>query len=55
MPLYAYRGRSAGGELVTGRLEAPDSGTAADQLASTGVTPSAANKRTSATKSSPSR
>jgi MSHA biogenesis protein MshG len=39
MPLYAYRGRSAGGELVTGRLEAPDSGTAADQLASTGVTP----------------
>ena len=39
MPVFAYRARSARGELVTGKLEAPDSGAVADQLLSTGVTP----------------
>lgn len=39
MPVFAYRGRAAGGELVTGRVEAADSGAAADQLTSTGITP----------------
>jgi len=39
MPLFAYRGRGARGELVTGTLEGPDQNTIADQLLSTGVTP----------------
>src|SRR5262245_61626861 len=39
MPVFAYRGRGARGELVTGTLEAPDQNTVADQLLSTGVTP----------------
>lgn len=39
MPQFAYRGRGAGGELVTGIIEATDQGAAADQLLSTGVTP----------------
>jgi len=39
MPLYAYRGRSAAGELVTGRVDAADQGAVADQLMSSGVTP----------------
>jgi MSHA biogenesis protein MshG len=39
MPLFAYRGRGARGELVTGTLEAPDQGAVADQLLNTGVTP----------------
>jgi len=39
VPIFAYRGRGARGELVTGSLEAPDEGTVADQLLSTGVTP----------------
>ena len=39
MPHFAYRGRNARGDLVTGTLEGPDSGTIADQLFNTGVTP----------------
>ncbi len=39
MPVFAYRGRGARGELVTGTLEAPDQGAVADQLLNTGVTP----------------
>src|SRR6185436_3525823 len=39
MPVYAYRGRSARGELVTGTLDAVDQGAVADQLLTTGVTP----------------
>ena len=39
MPVFAYRGRGARGELVTGTLEGPDQNTVADQLLSTGVTP----------------
>ena len=39
MPVFAYRGRGARGELVTGTLESPDQNTVADQLLSTGVTP----------------
>jgi len=39
VPVYAYRGRGARGELVTGTLEAPDQGAVADQLLNTGVTP----------------
>ncbi len=39
MPVFAYRGRGARGELVTGTLEAVDQGAVADQLLNTGVTP----------------
>jgi len=39
MPVFAYRGRGAHGELVTGTLDAPDQGAVADQLLTTGVTP----------------
>jgi MSHA biogenesis protein MshG len=39
VPVFAYRGRGARGELVTGTLEAADQGQVADQLLSTGVTP----------------
>ena len=39
MPLFAYKGRNARGELMQGVLEAADSGAVADQLFSTGVTP----------------
>jgi MSHA biogenesis protein MshG len=39
MPVFAYRGRGARGELVTGTLEAQDQGAVADQLLTTGVTP----------------
>lgn len=39
MPLFAYKGRNARGELMQGVLEANDSGAVADQLFSTGVTP----------------
>lgn len=39
MPVFAYRGRGARGELITGTLEAQDQGQVADQLLSTGVTP----------------
>jgi MSHA biogenesis protein MshG len=39
MPVFAYRGRGARGELVTGTLEAADQGAVADQLLTTGVTP----------------
>ena len=34
MASFAYRGRSAGGELVEGQLEAANAAVAADQLAS---------------------
>jgi MSHA biogenesis protein MshG len=39
VPVYAYRGRSSRGELVTGTIEAADQGAVADQLLSSGVTP----------------
>ncbi len=39
MPVFAYRGRGARGELVTGTIEAPDQNAVADQLLNTGVTP----------------
>jgi MSHA biogenesis protein MshG len=39
VPVYAYRGRSSRGELVTGTIEAADQGAVADQLMNTGVTP----------------
>jgi len=39
MALYAYKGRSARGELVQGSLEGNDSGDVADQLFNRGVTP----------------
>jgi MSHA biogenesis protein MshG len=39
VPLFAYKGRNARGELVRGVLENSDSGAVADQLLSTGVSP----------------
>ena len=39
MASFAYRGRSAGGELVEGQLEAASAAVAADQLASQRITP----------------
>jgi MSHA biogenesis protein MshG len=39
VPLFAYKGRNARGELMQGVLEAADSSAVADQLFSTGVTP----------------
>jgi MSHA biogenesis protein MshG len=39
VPVFAYRGRGARGELVTGTIEATDQGAVADQLMNTGVTP----------------
>jgi Tfp pilus assembly protein PilF len=39
VPHFSYRGRNARGDLVTGRMEAPDSGVVATQLLNTGVTP----------------
>jgi MSHA biogenesis protein MshG len=39
VPLYAYKGRNARGELMQGVLEGADSGAVADQLFNTGVTP----------------
>lgn len=39
MPSFAYKGRNARGELVTGSIEGADSGAVADQLFNTGITP----------------
>ncbi len=39
MAIFAYKGRSAKGDLVQGTLEGPDSGVVANQLINTGVTP----------------
>jgi MSHA biogenesis protein MshG len=39
MPFFAYLGRSAGGELVEGVLEKPNSGAVADELFGVGITP----------------
>ena len=39
MPYFDYRARSAGGELVEGRMEAPSVDAAANQLLEGGVTP----------------
>ncbi|MDP2805309.1 MAG: type II secretion system F family protein [Gallionellaceae bacterium] len=39
MPVFAYRGRSSNGDLVSGTLEGADSGAVADQLFATGITP----------------
>ncbi len=38
MPVYAYKGRSANGDLVQGTLEGADTGAVADILYSTGIT-----------------
>jgi MSHA biogenesis protein MshG len=39
MPHFAYKGRNARGELVTGVIEDRDSGAVADQLVNTGIAP----------------
>ena len=39
MPHFAYKGRNARGELVTGVLEDSNSGAVADQLVNTGISP----------------
>lgn len=39
MPLFAYKGRNARGELIQGVLESAESGAVADQLFNTGITP----------------
>jgi MSHA biogenesis protein MshG len=39
VPFFAYRGRDARGELMTGVLEAFDAGACADQLFGVGITP----------------
>jgi len=39
MPLFAYKGRSARGDLVQGTLEGADSSAIANQLMNTGITP----------------
>lgn len=39
VPFFAYKARNARGELLQGVLEGPDSGSIADQLFSTGITP----------------
>ena len=39
MPFFAYKGRNARGELVTGTLEDSDSGAVADQLVHSGISP----------------
>ena len=39
MPLFAYKGRNARGEMVQGRLESPDSGSVATQLFNSGIIP----------------
>ncbi len=39
MPLFAYKGRSARGDLVQGTLEGADSSVIANQLMNTGITP----------------
>jgi len=39
MPFFAYKGRNSYGEMVRGVLEGASSGTVADQLFNTGVTP----------------
>jgi len=43
VPVFAYKGRSARGELVQGTLEGADSGGVADQLLNTGITPTEIN------------
>jgi len=39
MPYFAYKGRNARGELVTGVIEDSDTGAVADQLVNTGISP----------------
>lgn len=39
MPYFAYKARNVRGELMTGVIEAVDSGAVADQLLNTGITP----------------
>ena len=39
MPLFAYKGRDARGDQVSGTLDGTDSGTIADQLVTIGITP----------------
>lgn len=55
MPFFAYKGRNARGDMLTGVLEGVDSGAIADQLFSNGVTPLeiAVTKATAATSGEP--
>lgn len=46
MPIFAYKGRSAGGELVTGRLEGETPDNVASRLSSSGITPLEINAAT---------
>jgi MSHA biogenesis protein MshG len=39
MPVFAYKGRNANGDLMQGSLEGADSGEVANQLFNTGITP----------------
>jgi MSHA biogenesis protein MshG len=51
MPVFAYKGRSARGELVQGSLEGVDSGAIADQLLNTGITPTEISQTSTAIRS----
>lgn len=51
MPIFAYKGRSNNGDLVQGTLEGQDSGGIADQLLSTGITPTEIKQTSQATRS----
>jgi MSHA biogenesis protein MshG len=52
MPVFAYKGRSARGDLVQGSLEGADSGVIADQLMNTGITPTEIKLTTQSLRSS---
>src|SRR5512135_109548 len=51
MPVFAYKGRSARGDLVQGSLEGADSGAIADQLMNTGITPTEIKQTSQAVRS----
>jgi len=51
MPVFAYKGRSARGDLVQGSLEGADSGVIADQLMNTGITPTEIKQTSQAVRS----
>ncbi|HYR34325.1 MAG TPA: type II secretion system F family protein [Burkholderiales bacterium] len=55
MPHFAYEGRNARGELVKGVLEGPSSGSIADQLFNTGITPIRIDETASAAAAAPGR
>src|SRR5512135_64341 len=51
MPVFTYKGRSARGDLVQGSLEGTDSGAVADQLLTTGITPTEIKQTSQAVRS----